>query len=806
MLRNYLRTALRVLRRHPSYTAINLAGLSIGIAASFLLLLFVKNEITFDQKHENADRIYRAWVLEDYGEDQQFFNTTTPVPLGPGLQANLPEIETFVRFDRLTNTVRKGDTSLNETLFMVDPEFLSVFDFPAILGNPEQMFTNPDAIVLTESAARRYFENDNPLGETLTIEFGEDLREFEVTGVLADVPENSSLQFEMLLSYAVTDWFYSDRMKQAWMNVSPETYVMLREGVEISSVEAKLPAVVNQLLGDRVEEGQYQVGLQPLLDIHMNPEIPQGYAPVINPFYVRILLGVALLILAIACINFVTLTISRSTARSREIGIRKVVGAGRSQLMRQYWGEAMLMTGISIGIGLVLARALLPAFNELSTKSLSLTFEPITLVMILGLFGVISLVAGLYPAVVLSGLNPHHALYGKSDARLNRGRLRKGLVVIQFSLAILLMVSTFVMGNQLRFLENKDLGFTPESVLVIPTEIRQSNANDLVERLRFATARNDEVISLTSSIMLFDINGWGRIGYNATDGTYKRFYANVIDHEFVETLGLRLKEGRDFSPDQPGDLERGMLINESFSRAYGWEDPLSETIPGNFDEHEIIGVVEDFHYASLHTDIQPAVMVVNSNVVFSGASDFDYGASTAAKIAIRIRTDDLQSTIKNLEIAWAEAAPDLPFSYSFLDDSISSQYVQEERLSDVTMLGALLAIFTAGLGLFGLAAMSVARRTKEIGLRKVLGASITTIVQLFIREFSLLMGIAFVLAVPLAYFGMSEWLEAFAYRTSIGVLPFVLAGIGAALVMWVAVGFQSLRAALANPVDALRDE
>ena len=784
MLRNYLRTALRVLRRHPSYTAINLAGLSIGIAASFLLLLFVKNEITFDQKHENADRIYRAWVLEDYGEDQQFFNTTTPVPLGPGLQANLPEIETFVRFDRLTNTVRKGDTSLNETLFMVDPEFLSVFDFPAILGNPEQMFTNPNAIVLTESAARRYFENDNPVGETLTIEFGEDLREFEVTGVLADVPENSSLQFEMLLSYAVTDWFYSDRMKQAWMNVSPETYVMLREGVEISSVEAKLPAVVNQLLGDRVEEGQYQVGLQPLLDIHMNPEIPQGYAPVINPFYVRILLGVAFLILAIACINFVTLTISRSTARSREIGIRKVVGAGRSQLMRQYWGEAMLMTGISIGIGLVLARALLPAFNELSTKSLSLTFEPITLVMILGLFGVISLVAGLYPAVVLSGLNPHHALYGKSDARLNRGRLRKGLVVIQFSLAILLMVSTFVMGNQLRFLENKDL----------------------VERLRFATAGNDEVISLTSSMMLFDINGWGRIGYNATDGTYKRFYTNVIDHEFVETLGLRLKEGRDFSPDQPGDLERGMLINESFARAYGWEDPLSETIPGNFDEHEIIGVVEDFHYASLHTDIQPAVMVVNSNVAFSGASDFDYGASTAAKIAIRIRTDDLQSTIKNLEIAWAEAAPDLPFSYSFLDDSISSQYVQEERLSDVTMLGALLAIFTAGLGLFGLAAMSVARRTKEIGLRKVLGASITTIVQLFIREFSLLMGIAFVLAVPLAYFGMNEWLEAFAYRASIGVLPFVLAGIGAALVMWVAVGFQSLRAALANPVDALRDE
>lgn len=806
MLRNYLRTALRVLRRHPSYTAINLTGLSIGIAASFLLLLFVNNEITFDQKHKNADRIYRAWVLEDYGEDQQFFNTTTPVPLGPGLQANLPEIETFVRFDRLTNTVRKGDTSLNETLFMVDSDFLSVFDFPALLGNPEQMLANPDAIVLTQSATRRYFENDNPVGETLTIEFGEDLREFEVTGVLANVPENSSLQFEMLLSYSVTDWLYSDRMKQAWMNVSPETYVLLREGVELADVRAKLPAVVNQLLGDRVEEGQYQVGLQPLLDIHMNPAIPQGYAPVINPFYVHILLGVALLILAIACINFVTLTISRSTARSREVGIRKVVGAGRLQLMRQYWGEAMLVTGLSIGIGLVLAQALLPAFNNLSTRSLTLSFEPLTIAIIVGLFVVISLVAGLYPAVVLSGFNPHHALYGKSDAKLNRGRIRKGLVVIQFSLAILLMVSTFVMESQLRFIENKDLGFTPESVLVIPTEIRQSNASDLLDRLRFASAGNDDIVSLTSSIMLFDISGWGRIGYNTTDGTYKRFFANVIDHEFVETLGLRLKEGRDFSLDQPADLERGMLINESFARAYGWENPLSETIPGNFDEHEIIGVIEDFNFASLHTDIQPAVMVVNPNVAFSGAADFDYGAPTTAKIAIRVRTDDLPATIKNLKNAWAEAAPDLPFSYTFVDDSISSQYVQEERLSDVTILGALLAIFTAGLGLFGLAAMSVARRTKEIGLRKVLGANITTIVRLFIREFSLLLGIAFVLAVPLAYFGMNEWLEAFAYRTSIGILPFALAGLGAALVMWVAVGFQSIRAALANPVDALRDE
>lgn len=806
MIRNYLRTTLRYLSRHPSYTGINVVGLSIGIAASLLLLLFVKNEITFDQRHDKADRIYRAWVLEDYGEDQQFFNTTTPVPLGPALASGIPEVETVVRFDRLTDTVRKDEIRFNETLFMVDEAFLTVFDFPVVHGDADQMLAAPNNIVLTQSAASRYFSQENPVGQLLTIEFGGDMREFEVAGVLADVPENSSLRFEFLLPYAVTDWLYSDRMRQAWFNVSPETYVLLRDGASVQVAEAKLPALVSQLLGDRVEEGQYTVGLQPLLDIHTNPDFPGGYAPVVNPIYIRILLGVGLFILAIACINFVTLSISRSTARSKEIGVRKVVGAGRAQLMRQYWGEAMMITGIALLLGLILARLLLPAFNDLSTRSLSLSLDAGTLLLLGGLFIATSLFAGLYPAVVLSGLSPFAALHGRRSGERERGRIRKGLLVVQFSLAILLMVSTLIMGAQLRFLKDKDLGFKPESVLVLSTEMRMPDAAELTDRLRFVTSGNDKIVSVTSSTMLFDLNGWGRIGYNATDGTYKRFFVNVVDQDFVETMGLRILSGRDFDRDQPGDFQRAILINEAFAEAYGWSDPLVEVIPGEFDEHEIIGVVSDFHYASLHTAIQPAVMVLDSRVAFSGASDFDYGGSTSAKIAVRIRADELPMTLISLEETWSEIAPEVPFSYSFVDDAITSQYVQEDRLSDVIMLGALLAIFTAGLGLFGLAALSVARRTKEIGVRKVLGASVSTIVRLFVGEFTLLIALAFLLAVPAAYFGMDKWLSAFAYRTNIGVIPFVAAGMGAILIMWIAVGFQSVRAAMANPVDALRDE
>jgi len=806
MLKNYFRTAIRVIARHPGYASINLFGLSGGVAIALLLLTFVSKETSYDRFHEAADRTYRAWVLEDYGEDQQFFNTTTPLPLAATLKNGLPEVEYAVRYDRFTDMIRNGETQFNESIFMVDDGFFSVFDFEMISGNISQPFEGPESIVLTQKAAERYFGTADPLGKQLTIEFNGDPHTYSVSAVFEDVPATSSLQWEILLPYSVADWFYSERAHTAWFNVSPETYIMLHEGADINAVEAKLERVMTTALGDRVEPGQYEAGLQPLTDIHLNTEFPVGYASVSNPVYVRILLAVALLVLVIACINFVTLSLSRASTRSREIGVRKAIGAGRSQLAGQYFGEAVLFSAFAIGLGLGLAALLTPAFNQLSQEEISLSLNSSTWMMLGGLFVAISVIIGVYPAVVMSSYSPTEAFRGSVSTGSQRGLLRKSLVTVQFSLSILLLVAMLVMSSQLSFIRSTDLGFSPDRVLYVPAEISSDDAFVLAERIRFEVADRSDIESVSASQMLFDPDGWGRIGYNASDGTYKRFFANIVDQDFLTTMNLRLSDGRFFDRDNPSDASRAIVINQAFADAYGWDDPLTARIPGEFSDHEIIGVVEDFNYSSLHTKVQPAAMVLTASLIFSGASDFDYSGTRITRIAFSISGSDMPATIEHLESVWDRVANDLPFTYQFVDQDIANQYVQESRLSTIIMLGALLAIVIAGLGLFGLAAISVVRRTKEIGIRKTLGASTGHIVAMFGREFSRLVVFALLISIPVGYFSLNWWLDSFAYRTELGVMPFVIAGLSAFLLMWFAVSAQSIKAAWADPVEALKDE
>ncbi|MDA1029645.1 MAG: ABC transporter permease [Bacteroidetes bacterium] len=805
MLRNYLRTAFRVISRHPGYASINIFGLSIGVAVSLLLLLFVSNELTFDGFHEGSDRTYRAWVLEDYGADQQFFNTTSPLPLGPTLQSGIPEIEHIARYNRISDVVRRGETEFRETLFMVDPAFFDVFDFQFIVGNPEGAFPNPESILLSESAAERYFGAQNPIGETIAIDFNDSPRDFRVTGILADVPKNSSLQFEFLLPWTVTEWYYPAGIHTAWFNVSPETYVQLRPGVDVASVEAKIPQVMAAALGDRVEPGQYRVGLQPLTGIHLDPDFPIGYAVISNPIYVRILLGVALLVLFIACINFVTLSLSRAATRTREIGVRKAVGAGKSQLVRQFFGEAVVFTGLAIGIGLITARILLPAFNALSQNDLELVFNGRLLATLFVLFATVSVFTGLYPALVLASYKPTEAFRGSVSSKGSRGILRKSLVTVQFGISSLLIAAVIVMQGQLRFIDTIDLGFSDENVIYIPTEFNAEDGFPIAERLRNEVASRTDIQSVAASMILFDPAGWGRIGYEATDGSYRRFFANVVDYDFISTMNLRVIAGRDFDRNQPSDLTSALIVNQAFVDAYGWENPLIEQLPGSFGPHEIIGVVDDFHYTSLHSSIEPAILALNQGLIFSGARDFDYQGSMSTKIIVKASGQNIQGTLNYLEKTWAVIAPGTPFSFEFVDQDIQSQYIQEDRLSTIIVLGTVLALLIAGLGLFGLAAISVVRRTKEVGIRKALGASAISIVGLFGREFSWLVVIALAFSVPVGYWGLQKWLGSFAFHTELGWMPFVVAGVCAFTLMWVAVGIQSLRAASLNPVLALRD-
>lgn len=806
MLLNYFRTAFRIITRHSGHTLLNLGGLTAGVGVALLLLLFIQQETSFDQFHEASDRIYRAWVLEDYADDQQFFNTTTPLPLASTLAEGIPEIEATARYDRITDRVSRGDVRFNESLFVVDRSFFNIFDFQLIEGNPEAPFEGAQSVLITRSAAQRYFGESNPIGEELVLERGGDPWIMTVSGVLEDPLITSSLQFDFLLPFDVSSWLYSERAFTAWFNVSPETYVMLREGASLASVEAKIPAVMSTALGSLVEPGQYRVGLQPLESIHLDPAFPVGYAPVSNPVYLRVLMGVAVLILLIACINFVTLNLSRAPARSREIGVRKAIGADRSQLITQHMGEAFIFSLLAMSGGVLLARLLVPAFNNLSGSLLVFAPTPSTWFLMAGLLAGITMFIGLYPAVVLSRFKPTQAFRGTAREGRGAGWLRKGLVTVQFTLSIVMMAAMLVMGRQLAFVTQSDLGFDAEQVLYLPVQTSPNDAFELADRLRFATASRSDIASVSGTMFLFDPDGWMRIGFDASDGTYRRFYTNLIEPEFLETMGLTLTQGRGFNRDTPGEAGRSLIVNEALVKAYGWSDPLNEQLPGSFDEHEIIGVVKDFHYASLHTSIEPAVLTMSAGLIMSGASDNDYQGAMQNRIAVRISGNDIRDTIGYLESIWPDVAGDLPFAYRFVDQDLQAQYEQETRLARITRAGGLFALAIAALGLFGLAAVSVARRTREIGIRKAIGAGTPDILLLFGREFSPLVLTAVVLALPLGWWGLSAWLDSFAYQTTLTVWPFALAGIAALGIMALAVGAQSMKAALADPVRALKDQ
>ena len=466
---------------------------------------------------------------------------------------------------------------------------MDIFSFPLIKGNEGKPFAGPESIVLTSSSATRYFGDQNPIGQSMSVVFNGEAKEFTVSSILENPPQNSIFTFEFLLPWDVAEWLYPPRAHTAWFNVIPESYIKLAPGVDLADLEQKISAVMATALGDRVEPGQYSVGLQPLTDIHLDTDIPVGIASVSNPVYIQILLAVALLVLFIACINFVTLSLSRASTRSREIGVRKAVGAGKAQLVRQFFGEAVVFTGLSIGIGVLLANVLLPSFNSLSQSQLTLSFTAQNVAMILTLFLTISLFTGLYPAFILASFKPTEAFRGGSSTGNNRGLLRKSLVTVQFGISSLLLVAVLVVGSQLRFMDTLDLGFSKENVLYIPTDLSFEEGSMVADRLRSQAKGNTSIESITTALTLFEPAGWGRIGYEASDGTYRRFFANVVDPDFISTLNLRVSEGRDFNRDMPSDASSALIINRAFAEEYGWTDPLNEKIPGQFAEHTIIG-------------------------------------------------------------------------------------------------------------------------------------------------------------------------------------------------------------------------
>jgi len=826
MLKNYFKIAIRNLYNNKVYSFINIFGLAVGIACSLLIGLFVYNEWSFDTFHTKSDRIYRVWVHEDYGNDEIYFNSITPLILASTLENNIPEIEETARFASFSYMVKRPDQaeSISTSISMADPAFFEIFDFDIAHGDISSIHNNPSTVVLSEEAAKQFFGEEDPIQQTLSIQIGGSIHDFTVVAIAKDPPLNSSIQFNILLPFSNETRIYSDDSQTSWFNVNAETYVLLSENSLIDGIDTKLQSMMKTVLGNQYgdefrESGlTYTLGLQPITDIYLNPDIPVGIATVSDPLYSYILSALALLILAIACVNFMTLAISRSASRAKEVGIRKTIGAARSHLMIQFWGEALLMTLIALLAGLLLADLMLPQFNVLSGTELQLNYTGNIVVLFLAGSVLISLIAGIYPALILSGFKPVEVLKGKLSITGDKNLFRQIMVVFQFTLSISLIVGSLIISKQLEYMRSADLGYQKEHVLVLSTEFNAGPGIPMSKTIADATLLKDRLISQIAGspeITSFSVSaftpvqsgGWISADYKDQNDRKRYFSFNIVDHFFLSTYDINLLSGRDFSLDNPSDERRALVVNQAFVDDYGWSNPIGQRLPGpNFEDHEIIGVIENFHFESLHTDVEPLALAINPSILFSGIENVGISESPTPRISLRFETQNLPLLMTQIEESWSSAASGSPFNYTFVDQAVENQYRQEERLSQIVFFGSTLALIIACLGLFGLASLMILRRTKEIGIRKVLGASSQSILLLVNKEFTKLVIIAFIIAAPIAWYGMSKWLQDFAYRIELGIGLFLVTGVVVLSVALITVSYQSIKTAMANPVDSLRSE
>ncbi|MDX2045294.1 MAG: ABC transporter permease [Chitinophagaceae bacterium] len=804
MLRNYLKVAFRYLHRYKGYTAINILGLAVGITCCILIMLFVRSEFSYNKFHSKAGRIYRASQHEKY-EGQDFVNTVTPLSMAAVMQETYPEIESTCRVFAFTRLVKVDQSSFSEDIRMVDSAFFRQFDFELQEGSRQNPFPTPNSVILTEETAKKFFGKTNPLGKQVEIELGTEKILFTVSGISKKAPEESSIKYKLLIPYSNAKFLFGPGAFSSWFNVQSETFVLLKENVKAAELEKKFPAMVKAQLGEDYREGGFIVKLQPITAIHLDTSLPAGNEPISNPKYSYILATIGILLLLVACINFITLSVGRSATRAMEVGLRKVLGAERKQLIRQFWGEAFLLTIISVIIGLGLAALLVNPFNQLISRNLSLHFDFTFLLFSLLMIGIIAMIAGIYPAIILSGFKPVEVLKGKLKMKSNTGWLRQSLVVGQFVASIAMIVCTIVISEQMHYLQNKELGYNKEQVVTVPTNKRRAEGMPLANLYRTELLKHPEVADAAVSLYSFSETPWIEMGFTDEKRIYRSFQFNAIDPHFIKAMKIEMAQGRSFAADNPADITSAALVNEAFVKEFGLTDFIGKKLPGPFDQ-QVIGVVKDFNYMSLHNKVRPLLMVVQPDSVFRRTENISFAFPPQARISVRLKAGNLSNNIAVLKKVWKSVAINQDFEYQFLDDTIAAQYQAEQRTSNIVKIASALSIFIACMGLFGLATLAVTRRTKEIGIRKVLGANVSSIVGLLSKDFAKLIIIAAIIAFPLAWWFMKDWLKDFAYRINISWWSFVLAAVVVLLVALLTVSIQSLKAALMNPVKSLRTE
>ena len=803
MFKNYLTTALRNLLRHKGYSAINVLGLAIGITCCILIMLYVQDELSYDRYHEKRDRIYRLAESATVA-GRPIEAAITPAPWAPVLAEEYPEIERITRIKPPGSRwlIRYKENRFYERYFIfADSSVFDIFTIPLVQGDARSVLAEPHAVVLSESMVDKYFGDENPIDKVIT---GDDLYKFTVKGIMRDMPGNSHLHFDFLASYAslAPNNLYNEpaTMQTQGFNHDLYTYLLLREGAAPEDLEGKFPAFLDKHLGDQLD-GTGIVArpfLQPIRDIHLGSNMEGEFGPNSDIRYVYIFSSLAVFILLIACVNFMNLSTARSARRAQEVGIRKVLGAQRPQLIRQFTGESILLAVIALGAALGLVHLLLPQFSLLSGKALQMDYGSAWLVpTLVGIALLTGIAAGGYPAFILSSFKPVAVLTGALKAGASHAVFRKVLITFQFMVSIIMIIGTFVVLDQLEYMQNKHLGFDEENVVI--ARLPDAEAIKGYPAFKSAILQYPEILNVSTSSSI--PGEQPSITLMTPEGVpveqSPAFQLIRTDYGFTETLGIEIVAGRTFSREFGSDSD-GCLINMATVRSLGWEDPIGKTMrwagaPDSIPSFEVIGVMADFHNKSLHQPIEPLVLLM-----LSEASSY---------MEIRIQGNSVARGLEILEEEWRKIYPGHPaMEYSFLDADLDQLYIAEQRMGSVFIAGAVLSIFIACLGLLGLSSFMAEQRTREIGVRKVLGATISNVILLLSRDFTRLILLAFVVGAPLGYYVMRTWLDDFPYRAELNPGVFVLSGLAALLIAWLTVGYQAFKAAASNPADALHAE
>jgi putative ABC transport system permease protein len=792
MFKSYIRIAWRNLLRNRALSFINISGLSIGLACCMLIFLYTKDEVSFDRFHQKKDQLFRITCTIGGKEGKSTKYGMAAMVEGPAFKQEIPEIKDFVRVRNDEFVVKNGKETFNDKALYVDENFFSVFSFPLISGNPKTVLTGLQSVVLTDEEAIKYFGTTNAIGKILELEVNNKFEPFTVTGIAKRAPQNSSIQFKMLLPFK-----YHEKVEPetGWLWLSYPTFFVMDAKTNLKAVAAKMQKIYEEEGHDQIMEekkrgwkNSFIWGVQPMLQMHLDTET-KGTNQASSPIYSYILTGIALFVLLIACINFINLTVAQSLKRSKEIGIRKVVGGQRRQLIRQFLGESCLVCLVAFVFAILLAFAALPVFNELANKQLSLGYllDFKLVASFIGLYLLTSLAAGFYPALVLSGFDPVRTLYNRGKFS-SKNYLAKSLVVVQFALATFLIITTLFIYQQFNYLIHADLGYNDKNLLEV--NVGQGNNRALMDLFKNEFGQVPGVEMLAPRM-----GGEWETGAKANGKDLDVKYEH-IDENYFQTLQIPLIAGRNFSKDYPADSTHSVLVNETFAQSAGWKEPIGKTVDflnGGETKLTVVGVVKDFHFGSLKDKIIPQIFSSDQNLPFG-------------KFYIRLKPVNIPKTLKAIEKIYHNLVPNHPFQYDFKDDLNYKNYEAENKWKQIISASAILTIFISSIGLFGLTMLSIQKRTKEIGVRKVLGASVMQVSTLVSRNFIMLVILAFVIAIPAAWYAANSWLQNFAYRIDIHWWVFALASLLTVIIALVTISFQAIKAAIANPVNSLRTE